>query len=66
MFGVYLPDEKMIFIVDIYSPGQQSRNQLWASEALGAVRFLDVPERLVGAHGRGTHTVAEVEAAVQR
>ncbi len=67
MFGVYLPDEKLIFIVDNYSPGQESRNQLWASEALSAVRFLGVPvERLVGGHGRGTHTLAEAEATVER
>ena len=68
MLGVYIADERMIFIVDIYSPGQrEARHQLWGSEALSAVRFLDVPvERVVGGHGRGTSTLAEMEAIVQR
>jgi glyoxylase-like metal-dependent hydrolase (beta-lactamase superfamily II) len=67
MFGVYLPDERMIFIPDIYSPGQESRNNLWASEALSAVLFLEVPvERLVGAHGRGTNTLVEMEATLRK
>ena len=68
MLGVYIADERMFFMVDIYSPGQGSvRHQLWGSEALSAVRFLDVPvERVVGAHGRGTNTLAEMETNVQR
>ena len=68
MLGVYIADERMFFMVDIYSPGQGSvRHKLWGSEALSAVRFLDVPvERVVGGHGRGTNTLAEMETNVQR
>ena len=67
MLGVYIADERMLFINDIYSAGQEVRHPLWGSEALSAVRFLDVPvERVVGAHGRGTNTLAEMEAVVQR
>ncbi len=65
MLMVYLPDQRLIFNSDLYSPGRETQHQLWASELLQAIRFLRLPvDRLVGAHGRGSGTLEELERVV--
>jgi glyoxylase-like metal-dependent hydrolase (beta-lactamase superfamily II) len=65
MLMVYLPDQRLIFNSDLYSPGRETQHQLWASELLQAIRFLKLPvDRLVGAHGRGSGTLEELERVV--
>lgn len=53
--AVYIPDEKMLFNSDLYSPGRPTQQKEWAKELLDAVEFygLDVTTH-VGGHGMGT------------
>ena len=65
MLMVYLPDQRMMFNSDLYSPGRETQHQLWASELQQAVRFLDLDiEAHVGAHGRGTGSAGELTQVV--
>ncbi|HEY5622439.1 MAG TPA: hypothetical protein VIV14_01675, partial [Gammaproteobacteria bacterium] len=58
MLMVYLPEQRLAFNSDLYSPGRERQEQLWASELQHGVRFrgLDVATH-VGSHGRGPGTV---------
>ena len=53
--AVYVPDEKMLFNSDLYSPGRPTQQKVWAKELLDAIEFhgLDVTTH-VGGHGMGT------------
>lgn len=53
--AVYVPDEKLLFNSDLYSPGRPTQNKEWAREFLDAIEFhgLDVKTH-VGGHGTGT------------
>lgn len=65
MLMVYLPDQRLVFNADLYSPGRETQHQLWASEFLQAVRVRGLAvDQLVGAHGRGGGTLQELEQLV--
>ncbi len=65
MLMVYLPEQRLVFNSDLYSPGRETQNQLWASELQQAVRFLDLDIDVhVGAHGRGPGTAGELSQVV--
>ena len=51
----YVPDERLAFTTDIYSPGRARNSPLGVSELLTSIRFhgIDV-ERFVGGHGEGS------------
>lgn len=53
--AVYVPDEKLLFNSDLYSPGRPTQQKEWAKELLDAVEFhgLDVKTH-VGGHGMGS------------
>ena len=50
----YVPDERLAFTTDLYSPGRVRQNPLSVSELLTSVEYhgIDV-ERFVGGHGQG-------------
>ncbi|MBT5030802.1 MAG: MBL fold metallo-hydrolase [Proteobacteria bacterium] len=50
----YVPDEKLAFATDLFSPGRPRQTGPWVSELLESVRFhgIDV-EQFVGGHGVG-------------
>ncbi len=50
----YVPDERLAFTTDLYSPGRPRQTPLSVSELLASVQFhgIDV-ERFVGGHGQG-------------
>jgi glyoxylase-like metal-dependent hydrolase (beta-lactamase superfamily II) len=52
MLVVFLPQEKLLFVTDLFSPGAPRQVQTWSAELLAAIKHygLDV-ERLVGGHG---------------
>lgn len=64
MLAVYLPAQGLLFNNDLFSPGREAQNPLWASELLSMIRFygLDV-SHLVGGHGNGVEPLAALEQA---
>jgi glyoxylase-like metal-dependent hydrolase (beta-lactamase superfamily II) len=64
MLVVFLPQEKLLFVTDLFSPGAPYQVQTWSAELLAAIEHygLDV-ERLVGGHG-GVAPIAELYQAV--
>ena len=52
MLMVFLPQEKLLYVTDLFSPGARHHMQTWSHELLTAIQRygLDV-ERLVGGHG---------------
>jgi hypothetical protein len=52
--AVYVPDTKLLFNADLYSPGRELQFEIYIAELMQAVRFhgIDV-ERHVGGHGAG-------------
>lgn len=55
MLAVYVPDQKLLFNTDLYSPGRPTQEETLAKELLHAVEFygLDVKTH-AGGHGMGT------------
>ncbi len=51
----YVPDERLAFVTDLYSPGRSRNGPRGVSELLTSIRFhgIDV-ERFVGGHGEGS------------
>lgn len=64
LVALYLPDAKMLYNTDLYSPGRPTQKRLWASELLQAVEFygLDV-ETHAGGHGFGTKPHSDLVAS---
>lgn len=53
--AVYVPDEKLAFNSDLYSPGRPAQQKTWAKELLDAIEFHEIDvETHVGGHGNGT------------
>lgn len=53
--AVYVPDEKLLFNTDLYSPGAAAHQKAWAKELLEAVEFYDIDvDTDVGAHSGGS------------
>lgn len=54
MLMVHVPDEKLLFNTDLYSPGRPAQHPQWMREFYSAIGFygLDV-DHLVGGHGLG-------------
>lgn len=52
--AIYVPDAKLLFNADLFSPGRKAQSRLWSSELLRAIDFygLDVAWH-VGGHGHG-------------
>ncbi|GER08465.1 hypothetical protein GCM10007972_26300 [Iodidimonas muriae] len=66
MLAVFLPEEGLMFVSDIYSPGRSAQNPLLSSELLNAIRFQGLAvSRLVGGHGRGVEPLSALEAAAK-
>ena len=63
MLVVFLPQEKLLFVTDLFSPGAPRQVQTWSAELVAAIEHygLDV-ERLVGGHG-GVAPIAELYQA---
>lgn len=55
MLAVYVPDARLLYNSDLYSPGRAIQQPVWAEELLAATRFygLDIALHL-GGHGKGT------------
>ena len=54
MLAVYVPDQKLLFNADLYSPNRERQFPLWQSELMRSVQFHDLEvTRHVGGHGRG-------------
>ena len=54
MLAAYVPDERLLFNADLYSPNRALQFPLWQSELMQAVRFHDLDvARHVGGHGQG-------------
>jgi len=52
--AVYLPEEKLLYNTDLYSPGRPLQFNLWAYELLRATEFYGLEiEKHVGGHGGG-------------
>ncbi|GEQ98515.1 hypothetical protein JCM17844_21520 [Iodidimonas gelatinilytica] len=67
MLAVYLPEDGLMFVSDLFSPGRSAQNPLLASELLNAIRFQGLAvSRLVGGHGRGVEPLSALEAAARR
>lgn len=55
ILAVYVPDEKLLFNTDLYSPGRAAQQKVWAKELLDAIEFHEIDVwKHVGAHGKGT------------
>lgn len=51
----YVPDAKLLFNADMYSPGRPTQKTLWVKELLDAVEFYDIDVKThVGGHGNGS------------
>lgn len=63
MLVVYLPQEKILFVSDLFTPGVQRPGGAWAEELLAAITQdgLQV-ERIVGGHG-GVGSIADLRRA---
>lgn len=57
VIAVYVPDAKLLFNTDLYSPGRKTQSKLWTSELLRAIEFhgIDVKHH-VGGHGMGSES----------
>ncbi len=63
MLVVFLPQEKVLFVTDLFSPGAPRQVQTWSAELLAAIEHYDLDvERLVGGHG-GVAPIAELYRA---
>ncbi len=50
----YVPDARLVFTTDLYSPGRARQNDLWISELVASIKFHGIEvERYVGGHGEG-------------
>lgn len=70
MLIAYVPDEKLLFVTDLFSPGRPktaTRSAVSAKQLLSAVRFynLDI-DRIAGGHGRGIATIPDLEKGAAR
>lgn len=55
MLAVYVPDQKLLFNSDLYSPGRPTQQKVWAQELLDAIEFYELDVKThVGGHGMGT------------
>lgn len=65
MLMVHVPDARLLFDSDLYSPGRQAQNPQWARELHDAIAYygLDVAT-LVGGHGHGTEPMAALKRFV--
>ncbi|RMD87080.1 MAG: MBL fold metallo-hydrolase [Alphaproteobacteria bacterium] len=65
MLIVHVPDARLLFDSDLYSPGRQAQNPQWARELYDAITYygLDVAT-LVGGHGHGTEPIAALAKLV--
>ena len=66
LVAIYVPDAKMLYNTDLYSPGRPTQKQLWASEFLRGIEFygLDV-ETHAGGHGFGTKPHSDLVTSAQ-
>ncbi len=66
LLAIYVPDAKMLYNTDLYSPGRPTQKRLWSSELLRAVEFygLDV-ETHAGGHGFGTKPHSDLVTSAQ-
>jgi len=59
--ATYIPDAKLLFNSDLYSPGRPTQKKLWAKELLDAINFYGIDvETHVGGHGMGTRPNQEL------
>lgn len=66
MLVVYLPQEKLLFVSDLFSPGSQ-RGGVGAKELLTAITQYGLQvEFIVGGHGRGVASLADLRTVVQQ
>lgn len=66
MLSVFLPDEKLLYATDLYSPGRPKQPAALPGELLHAIRFngLDV-ERLIGGHGGAPDPISRLEESAR-
>jgi glyoxylase-like metal-dependent hydrolase (beta-lactamase superfamily II) len=64
MVVAYLPQEKLLFVTDLFSPGAPRQVPAWCGELLTALeRYGLKVERIVGGHGNKISTLAELRQA---
>jgi glyoxylase-like metal-dependent hydrolase (beta-lactamase superfamily II) len=64
MLVLYVPDEKLLYVTDLFSPGAARQPPVWPGELLNAIqRFGLQVERIVGGHGNKVGTLAELRQA---
>jgi glyoxylase-like metal-dependent hydrolase (beta-lactamase superfamily II) len=64
MVIVSLPQEKLLFVTDLFSPGAPRQVKGWCQELLGAIAHYGLSvERIVGGHGNTVGTLAELRQA---
>lgn len=67
LLAIYVPDAKLLYNTDLYSPGREIQNPVYEEELLSAIEFygIDIAEH-VGGHGRGTKPHNELVTIVRR
>ena len=65
MLMVLVPDQKLLFNTDLYSPGRTTQQPLWSKELYYAIRFYGLNvDHLVGGHGRGASPLSKLRQLV--
>jgi glyoxylase-like metal-dependent hydrolase (beta-lactamase superfamily II) len=64
MLIVYLPQEKLLFVTDLFSPGAPRQPPVWPQELLADIQQLGLRvEQIVGGHGNKIATLNELRQA---
>ena len=64
MLIVYIPDGKLLYVTDLFSPGAARQPPVWPGELLSAIgRFGLQVEHIVGGHGSKVGTLVELRQA---
>lgn len=67
LLAIYVPDAKMLYNTDLYSPGRDTQNPVYEEELVRGIEFygIDVVEH-VGGHGHGIKPHDELVSNVRR
>lgn len=61
MLAVHIPDDDHVFTADLYSPGRDTHNPLWAEQLYRALRWHGLTDVTIsGGHGRGSEPFSEL------
>jgi glyoxylase-like metal-dependent hydrolase (beta-lactamase superfamily II) len=64
MLVAYLPQEKLLFVTDLFSPGAPRQVSAWCGELLAALERYNLKvDRIAGGHGNKVSSLAELRQA---